>query len=134
MRAEELTVLFVVVDNVGDPFLLVETLLVNRVLGEVRLDHVELSDMSGTVAVILKFVQFFEVLKVRGLQFRGSLVEESVAHFYEFFVLWTALSFGKLRVKRCVHVPGLTLSADPVSEFGLKLWLLLVFTLRDGSH
>ena len=52
MRPFESLILFVVVDNIGDMFLLVEAALVDRVFGEVRLYYVKFAEMAAAGAIV----------------------------------------------------------------------------------
>ena len=52
MRPFESLVLFVVVDNIGDMFLLVEATLVDHIFGEVRLYYMKFAEMAAAGAVV----------------------------------------------------------------------------------
>lgn len=66
-------ILLIMVDDVGNSFLLVEAALVDSVLGEVRLDDMELAQMSSAAAIITDAIIFIMMTKVRRGKFGSSL-------------------------------------------------------------
>ena len=64
MRSLEPIVLLIMVDHIGDGLLLIEALLVDGVLGEVRLDDVELAEMPAAVAIAAHAVELVMVVEV----------------------------------------------------------------------
>lgn len=75
VRAAQGVILLIMVDDVGDSFLLVEAALIDSVLGEVRLDDMELAQMSSAAAIIADAIIFIMMTKVRRGQFGSSLPE-----------------------------------------------------------
>ena len=64
MRSLEPIVLLIMVDHIRDGLLLIEALLVDGVLGEVRLDDVELAKVPAAVAIAARAVELVMVVEV----------------------------------------------------------------------
>ena len=75
MGALESIVLLIVVDDVGDVFLVVEAALVDGVLGEVGLDDVEFAEVASAAAVVADAAGLVVVVEVVPRQLVGSPVE-----------------------------------------------------------
>jgi hypothetical protein len=64
MRPLESIVLFIMVDYIGDEFLLVEAALVDGVLGEVGLDDIQFAEVPSAVAIIADAVGVVVVAEI----------------------------------------------------------------------
>ena len=132
--ALELVVFFVVVDQVGHMHLVGEALLVDRLLGEVGLDHVEFAEVAPTGAIGLDVGLAVEVFKV-GLH-------ESAAGLVEVVVFLCLESRVPLRLRESATVGGTVPILDLIAahsrlELGLELWFggdRGVAVLREGTH
>jgi len=64
MRPLQPIVLLIVVDDIGNQLLLIEAALINRVLGQVRLDDVQLAEVPPTFTLIANALLAVVVLEV----------------------------------------------------------------------
>jgi hypothetical protein len=64
MRPLESIVLLIMVDYIGDEFLLVEAALVDGVLGEVGLDDIQFAEVPSAVAIIADAVGVVVVAEI----------------------------------------------------------------------
>ncbi|EFX61274.1 hypothetical protein DAPPUDRAFT_122357 [Daphnia pulex] len=134
MWSLEAVVLLIVVDDIGDLFLLVEAALVDGVLGEVGLDDVEFAEVASAVAVVADAVGLVVVVEVVPRQLAGSPVEVLGLLLACRVVVPAALRLQQPRVERAVQV-GLPC----ISQLQLGLELGLggrggSVALGDGSH
>jgi hypothetical protein len=134
VRSLEAIVLLIVVDDIGDLFLLVEAALVDGVLGEVGLDDVEFAEVASAVAVVADAVGLVVVVEVVPRQLAGSPVEVQGLLLARRVVVPAALRLQQPRVERAVQV-GL----PRISQLQLDLELGLggrggSVALGDGSH
>jgi hypothetical protein len=76
MRPLKSIVLLIVVDNIGDGFLLIETTLVDGILGEIGLDDIELAEMPSAVTIIADAILVIVMVEVSTGQLGGSSIED----------------------------------------------------------
>jgi hypothetical protein len=96
MRSLQLIVLLIVVDDIGNQLLLIEAALINRVLGQVRLDHVQLAEVPPTFTLIANALLAVVVLEVMTQQLRGRLLEAELLSEAELMVMGASLGFTEL--------------------------------------
>lgn len=75
VRTTQLVILLIMVDDVWNRFLVIEAALVDSILGEVRLDDIELAQMPSAAAIITDAIIFIMMAEVGRGQLRSSLPE-----------------------------------------------------------
>ena len=96
MRPLQLIVLLIAVDDIGNQLLLIEAALINRVLGKVRLDDVQLAEVPPTFTLIANALLTVVVLEVMTQQLRGRLAEAELLSEAELMVMGASLGFTEL--------------------------------------
>lgn len=78
MRTFEFLVFFVMIDNIRDCFLMIETSLIDSIFSEIRLYDMHFAEMSSTITVIAETRLLIMMHEVGARQFRSSFSEELV--------------------------------------------------------
>ena len=103
MRALESVVLFVVVYDVGDGALLVETALIDGVLGQVGFDDVHFAEVASTVAVRAYALVGIVMREVCVGQFGCGFVEDVCSFEAVLVIMEAPLGFGEsIGIYRCM--------------------------------
>ena len=69
MRSLQLIILFIMIDNIGNSRLLIETLLIDSILRKIRFDNIHLAQMPSAVTISTHTFLLMMMRKIRIRQF-----------------------------------------------------------------
>lgn len=96
MRSLQPVILLIMVDNIGNQLLLIETTLIDSIFGEVRLDDIQLAQMPPTLALITHTFLIMMMLKVVAHQLGGCFAKIVLLSEAEFVVVAATLGLAEL--------------------------------------
>lgn len=105
--------------------MLVEALLVDGVLCEVRLDDVQFAEMPSATTISTDTFISVVVRKVAFGQFAGSIIEDILLHDALIMIVEAPVGLGHpAGIDRCIELTELSLGTRPAFQFSLESWFL----------
>lgn len=96
MRALQLFILLIVVDDVGNGFLLDEAALIDRIFSQIWLDDIQSAEVPSTMAIITHTGFLIMMVKVGRCELGGGYVEILLVRLTKFMIMLASLCLHKL--------------------------------------